>query len=154
MGDHSYVSNWAMADCSYDVLLGIPWHIACRPQVEYGTQQVLIKGEYIPLHTFDAGRKCPKVPSIRIKKFRSLLRKKPAREGFSVFQVVPVPREGPASCSAPEEFAGKESDLQHLVSKYSTLFRDDLPSGLPPEREVDHCMETDIMQKPPHMSLC
>ena len=151
MGDHSYVSNWAIADCRYDVLLGMPWHVACRPQVEYVTHQVLIKGNEIPLHTFDAELKCPKVSSIGIKKFRRLLRKKQGREDFSVFQVVPVPKEG--TCSASEDLAGKESDLKHLLSKYATVFRDDLPPGLPPEREVDHCIETDIMEKPPHRPL-
>lgn len=31
MGAHRYQSNWAVADSRYDVLLGMPWHVECKP---------------------------------------------------------------------------------------------------------------------------
>ena len=30
---HSYNSNWLVSNCRYDVLLGIPWHIAHSPDI-------------------------------------------------------------------------------------------------------------------------
>ena len=66
---------------------------------------------------------------------------------------MPVPREGAASCAAPEDLAGKESDLQHLLAKCTTVFRDELPSEFRTVREVYHCIETDNVEKPPHRPL-
>ena len=45
------------------------------------------------------------------------------------------------------------AELEKLLEKYSSVFREDLPSGLLPEREVDHAIETDDSVKPPHRPL-
>jgi hypothetical protein len=31
MGNHEYVSNFVVANCRYDILLGMPWHVAQDP---------------------------------------------------------------------------------------------------------------------------
>lgn len=32
---HSYISNWEVSDCHYDVFLEMPWHVANTPRVDY-----------------------------------------------------------------------------------------------------------------------
>ncbi len=32
-GTHVYTSNWVVARCRYDVLLGLPWHVANNPKI-------------------------------------------------------------------------------------------------------------------------
>jgi len=34
IGKHSYKSNWLVANCRYDVLLGMPWHVANNPNID------------------------------------------------------------------------------------------------------------------------
>lgn len=40
IGTHKYRSNWAVANCRYDMLLGILWHQDFNPSVNYSTKQV------------------------------------------------------------------------------------------------------------------
>lgn len=47
---------------------------------------------------------------------------------------------------AEEEIGGKgkvvnEPELQHMLSKYSKMFKDILPKGLPPQRSIEHAIE-------------
>lgn len=89
IGSHYYVSNWAVADCRYDVLLGMPWHKEMRPVVDYAIPSVVVDGEPLP----QASRKGSvaenvQVTNLGVKKFRSLLRKKREKKDFSVFQLV------------------------------------------------------------------
>ncbi len=38
IGTHVYSSNWVVESCRYDVLLGMPWHVANNPKIEYSKQ--------------------------------------------------------------------------------------------------------------------
>lgn len=46
-----------------------------------------------------------------------------------------------------------DSELEALLGRYKEVFREDLPAGLPPERDVDHAIETDREAKPPQRGL-
>ena len=35
LGAHTYNSNWIVTNCRYDVLLGMPWHVARNPSIDY-----------------------------------------------------------------------------------------------------------------------
>ena len=35
IGSHKYRSNWLVADCRYELLLGMPWHVFNNPVVNY-----------------------------------------------------------------------------------------------------------------------
>ena len=35
IGNHSYKSNWVVSNCRYDVVLGMPWHVAHNPNIDY-----------------------------------------------------------------------------------------------------------------------
>ncbi len=43
--------------------------------------------------------------------------------------------------------------LKKTLRKYDTVFRGELPPGLPPKTRVDHEIETDKDAKPPHRPL-
>lgn len=34
-GEHVYNSNFAIANCRYNVLLGMPWHVSCKPKIRH-----------------------------------------------------------------------------------------------------------------------
>ncbi len=43
--------------------------------------------------------------------------------------------------------------LKKVLQKFITVFREELLPGLPPERTVDHEIETDENAEPPHRPL-
>ena len=47
----------------------------------------------------------------------------------------------------------EDSGLKDILHKYETVFRTELPPGLPPIRSADHEIETDKNSKPPHRLL-
>ena len=57
-----------------------------------------------------------------------------------------------SSVDATKESSSSEvidPEVQSLLNKYSDVFPDDLPAGLPPEREVDHKIEIIPGSEPP-----
>lgn len=147
IGGHDYLSNWAIADCRHDVLLGMPWHKSCAPTVDYCTPAVQVDGEWLPVKERSQGRVT--VTSLGVKKFRSLLRKRGHREDFEVYQLVPQHKQVAFQSDDRREKKPEEEGLKRLLSRYAKVFREDLPAGLPPKRDVDHAIETDLTAKPP-----
>ena len=47
----------------------------------------------------------------------------------------------------------RNRNLRNVLHKYEDVFREELPAGLPPERPVDHEIETKEEEKPPHRPL-
>lgn len=45
IGNHEYISNWAVADYRYDILIGMPWHREINPTLDYTGPGVLVYGE-------------------------------------------------------------------------------------------------------------
>lgn len=81
IGALKYRSNWIVADCRCDVLLGMPWHVHCKPTIDYETGELKSGNVILPTHK-DSNRTI-KVQNMGVKKFRSLLRKK--KKEFSGF---------------------------------------------------------------------
>jgi hypothetical protein len=50
-GNHEYLSNFDVANCCYDVLLGMKWHVANDPNVSYPARVVQLKDCNIPVIT-------------------------------------------------------------------------------------------------------
>lgn len=48
---------------------------------------------------------------------------------------------------------GDDADIQALEQEFNSVFRDDLPAGLPPKREVDHKIEIISDSSPPHPGI-
>ena len=45
IGSHVYTSNFLVGSCRYDVLLGMPWHVANNPEIDYPNCRVLVGNE-------------------------------------------------------------------------------------------------------------
>lgn len=74
IGDHFYRSNWVVANGRYDLLLGTPWHYTNEPTTNYENGRVTI-GDVILMRRSPNHSRI-EITNIRVKKFRSLIRKK------------------------------------------------------------------------------
>lgn len=129
IGNLKYKSNWIVADCRYDILLGMPWHVECTPTVDYRTRTLKAGNTVLPSSLDSVGT--VKVNNIGVKKFRSLLKKKNKNcQDFAVFQL----RNGIVDRGKTKGNGSKndDEDLRKLKEEFQSVFRDDLPDGLPP----------------------
>lgn len=151
LGTHSYRSNWIVANCRYDLILGMPWHEATNPSVDYVAKTVTIEGKALP-SSLDAVSKVT-IGNIGVKKFRSLLRnKKKHSETFVVLQV------NTSSVAHLQKAKSKghrtaDTEIKALLEEFHDLFTDELPPGLPPKRSVDHVIEVEDDKKPPNRPI-
>lgn len=151
IGSHVYTSNFLVGSCRYDVLLGMPWHVANNPQIDYPNRRVLVGNEDL-FGTLDS-EKSPEVDEIQVtnlsvKKFRQIIRKR--SENVEVYQVI--------TREVKPDLENVKSDksnrkLDGILQKYKEVFRSELPDGLPPKRLVDHEIEVEEGVKPPHRPL-
>ena len=155
IGSHTYTSNWVLVDCRYDVLLGMPWHVANNPQIDYKKRIVKVNGDEILIDCEESGgcglvsEEKVTVTNLGVKKFRQMLRKK-SPDKFQVFQL--VARRVPSELDNVKK-GKQDSRMDALLKKYECVFRSELPSGLPPERGVEHTIEVEEGSKPPHRPL-
>lgn len=149
IGGHTYKSNWVVSNCRYDVLLGMPWHVSYNPKVDYCGRQVrvkdtLISGKHVE---FDSETPAVKMTNLGVKKFRQMLRRK-SPSHFQVFQVIANDTTHDLKIDKL-----KNSRLRSLLERYKSVFRSELPDGLPPKRGMDHEIEVEKGSKPPHRPL-
>lgn len=71
IGGHKYKSNWVVAYCRYDIMLGIPWHVENRPRIEYEAGNLWIGDVELP-STKEASIFIA-VQNLEVKKLSSLL---------------------------------------------------------------------------------
>ena len=148
-GSHRYRSNFAVANCRYDVLLGMPWHIDVQPRIDYGIPEVEVADKFLPLERNQCSR--VSISNIGVKKFRSLLRKKGHQEDFEVFGLI----EDDSNRLSKRGTNGRQqrNRLDALLVKHKSIFREELPDGLPPERSIDHGIELEPHHRPPKHPL-
>jgi hypothetical protein len=86
VGNHEFLSNFVVANCRYDVLLGMPRRVASNPQVFYPARGVQLRDDTLPVMT-GAGEfgRVAKVHNMSIKRFRKELRKMQTRDNFKAF---------------------------------------------------------------------
>lgn len=150
IGPLKYRSNWIVADCRYDILLGMPWHVHCKPSIDYETGELKTGNVILPTHK-DSSRTI-KVQNIVVKKFRSLLRKKKRNSAdFIVFRLTSVNSTLLSPGISKNE--SEDGDIKALKEEFSTVFRSDLTHGLPPRREVDHKIENEENSTAPHTDI-
>ena len=152
--NHKYVSNWIVAECRYDVLLGMPWHVANNPQIDYVSRIVRVGDENIYIDEKKKKEHCSRNDGVRIanmgiKQFRKMIRNG-VPDGVQIFQV--LLKDGFEDLSEVKK--GKQDPrVDMLLEKYKRVFRSELPDGLPPKRAVDHEIEVEEGSKPPHRPL-
>jgi len=152
IGKHKYRSNWIVADAQYDVLLGMPWHVAHNPKIDYEKKTVELKNTVLYMREYynenKMSRSKVKIGNLSLKKFRRMLKKK--KGNFEVFQVFfnnmqqGYQRDGEKM---------EDPKLNGILEKYSSVFRSELPDGLPPKRSVDHEIVVEEGNKPPRKPL-
>ena len=150
IGDHIYKSNWLVANCRYDVLLGMPWHVETKPKIDYEKKNFTVENSGI--HKKRTGTAtCCEIENISIKKFRKLIGQKyQAAQIFHVSQRKPEKEE---QLSKDQILNCTDKNLRNILHKYLEVFQEELPPGLPPPREVDHEIVTDPEAKAPHRPL-
>ena len=138
-----------MGSSRYDVLLGMPWHVANNPEIDYTNRVVKVGSDVFPVY-FHEEKSVPRVDvtNLGIKSFRRMFKRKGNRNDFQVFQVVEV-----SSFLKSTSNESGSSKVEQLLTKYHAVFTEELPDGLPPKRAVDHQIETDMDSKPPHRPL-
>lgn len=150
IGSHNYTANWVVAECRYDVLLGMPWHVANSPCIDYKKRVVRVDDGNLPMErVIWNGTNRVKITNMSVKKFRKILRKGPPKK-VQVYQV--VIREISDDLKKVKKGV-KDHKLDLLLEKYECVFRSELPAGLPPKRSVEHAIDTEDGAKPPHRPL-
>lgn len=119
IGTQSYRSNWAVADCRYDVLLGMTWNKDTAPKVSYEEPTVCIGEEILPIRSADDEHQRVKITNLGVKKFRSLLRKRQGRDDFAVFHV----SEAKQMKKDTRNAKSRCKPLDSLLQKYQSVFR-------------------------------
>jgi len=154
IGSHSYTSNWVVSDCNNDVMLGMPWHVEMKPQVDYKGRTVTVNGDLLmpkALKNIPVARSTKvKVESMGVKKFRKLLRK--GGSDMEVYQLVAREVKKVKQGDGIEDMVS-DPMMKRILRKHRNMFRDDLPAGLPPNRTVDHEITVDEGEKPPHRRM-
>ncbi len=86
IGNNDYKSNWLVADCGYDVLLGMPWHVAHNPVIDY--RKRVVKAGQDDLNTISSTDTELKVTSLSMRNFRKIVKRSPLE--VSIFQLIPA----------------------------------------------------------------
>lgn len=87
---HDYINNWAVVDCRYDVLLGMPWHTEINPKIYYSGTNVMVDGKVLPKRAQVNHEGGITVGNLGVKKFRSILRTKTNRGDVIVYQLCKI----------------------------------------------------------------
>ncbi len=89
IGNHFYNSNWIVANCRYDVPLGMPWHVTFNPSIDYKKKVVSVGREF--LSEVEARNNMIEVTNLSVKKLKNMCRKKKAEiEGFQLVPNIPA----------------------------------------------------------------
>jgi RNase H-like domain found in reverse transcriptase/Reverse transcriptase (RNA-dependent DNA polymerase)/Integrase zinc binding domain/Retroviral aspartyl protease len=136
-------------DMDFDVILGLPWHKQNRPNIRWETMVYEVEQDgktrrIFPLQgsnkMIDVGDASLNIITERQAK-KILLKKKVE---FAVYYHRPVKKDDPTDtlASIEEPCNPEETKLNELLGEYKHIFRASLPDELPPEREIEHEIET------------
>lgn len=125
------------------------WNVECKPQVSYNPRELRVNQKILPLTQESPG--AIKIHNIGVKNFRSLLCKKKNSSDFVVFQVRQI--SSMATKGSDQGLKPIDDELMKLNNEFASVFRSELPEGLPPKRDVDHKIEVDTDAKRPHRGI-
>ena len=150
---------------SYDIILGMPWLSFHNPQIDWRSRTVRFRGGVSentlsaiigPLDSSDddsdASSEAPILPQLPLysaQQVKRASRKKDVEMGLAIVKAVSA-----AESANPKDALAVTSVTDHplakkLLAEFADVFPDDLPSGLPPKREVDHKIELEPGNAPP-----
>ena len=140
----------------------MPWHVGNKPEIDYVMRTVTVGNEKLYGHFTERGsidetkKTAPQVMSIGVKRFRQILRKKGLDRKTRIYRVTQVNsiETVEREINATKELLGCEKPkLKAIPQQYESVLQEVLPSGLPPERDIDHAIAIDQKAKPPHGHL-
>ena len=158
---HEQVELTVITLKGYDIVLGMPWLEIHNPEVNWSTGTIRINDK----HTFNAinndhsltksswnvnDRKSADVMCIT--ELSALQFKRVAKKsGTELFLAIVRPVNGDKVVSSKANVSNgtEHVAVKNLLVKFKDVFPDDLPSGLPPKRDVDHRIELLPGSEPP-----
>ena len=132
---------------TYDLILGMPWLQHFNPRIDFRTLTLAFehRGEPIllvtPTDQDDQDQPAPHLLS-------HVQLKRAARKGDSVFLAMISPAADAAAAAADDQEEDHPT-LAQLQADYSDLFKEHLPTELPPKRDVDHKIDIEPGVPPP-----
>lgn len=149
LGTHVRTSNGELAHGRYAVLLGMTWHVSHNPRINSVQRVVHVGGDEIPASSISHERvPTMQVTNLSFKKFRWLLSTKSRSNNVHVSQAIQANMM--KGCNGKRDCNPK---LEALLQQFDTVFKNELPEGLPPERAVDYKIVIEDGVKRPHRSL-
>lgn len=128
----------------------MPWNVHCKPATNYKFGTVSLGNVKLPYKRIS--NKSVTIQNLGVKKFRSLLRKKKRHtDDFVVYQVRNINSLETRLNDMKQE--PDDPEVQALKGEFSSVFVDNFPAGLPPQRDVEHHIEVDPDSTPPHRGI-
>ncbi len=144
----------------YDAILGMPWLVHHNPSIDWRTKAVKMQqGQNIALQQEEIllaltcshkeseaskqhqGTKAGAVTFVSAKQMARMARYEPLHCAFVQLHV------NESTLNAASD--ALDPDVASLLKQYSDVFPEDLPSELPPHREVEHKIELEAGAQPP-----
>lgn len=141
LGSHEYVSNWAIVDSRYDVLLEMLCHKSINPEIDYSVPFVSVKNIFLPV-VLTRNDNDIRITNIGVENFKSVLRRNGKTNDFILYQMT----EKGTDCIENKSVQNNKK-LQSLLKRYSCVFRKNLSAGHLPETAVDTAIATDLNVK-------
>src|SRR6202163_689507 len=125
----------------YDVIVGTTWLKRHNPSINWSTGMVTVDSNgkqcVLPQLTENSGRSIEMISALQFKR--------EVEKGEQMYLAFIQP----ASEESTDSKASVLGDASHIINEFKDVFPEDLPSGLPPRREVDHHIELEPGQRPP-----
>jgi len=125
----------------YDVVLGVPWLQRHNPDINWTSYTISVNscGEQYQLPL--VGNTEP--PPVEV--ISALQLKREVRHGEELYLAIVRP----SAEHVDDTKVIQSGDASIIVNEFKDVFPDDLPSELPPRRDVDHRIELEPGQQPP-----
>ncbi len=127
----------------------MPWYVAHNPSINYEKRIVKVGENKLATDSNDEIK--ANILNLSVKKFKNMMKEK--RSDVNVFRLVRKTK-FETKCGMAEEIPKYSNPgLREMLKKFSSVLREELTPGLPPERAIDHDIETDNDAKSPDRPL-
>jgi len=161
MGDWS---GWVQATildikAEFDVILGLSWYRQWKPIPDWDTLDMLVstpEGVQRIEHKLKAEMQMPRRHKLTVmREYRkelqfNLITEKEAKRDLrqkgvrAILYFVTEDKGAVSSSLKPTKQTTDNPAIKGLLQEFSDVLREDLPEGLPPERDLDHAIETGV----------
>lgn len=133
--DYTYKSNLIVSNCSYDILLGMPWNVEHELRRNYKSGKLIVSEKMLPTAVKSSNARV-KIQNLGARKFRSLFQKTYEDNDFAVFQDRLMNNLATRYLSI-RHFCDRE-EAKIRKNQFKDLLKDASPDRLPPKQDVYH----------------